>query len=123
MADETDPLATTPAAPYTAVIFTSLRADAHEADEYAETAHLMQQLAAEQPGYLGIESCRDPVSGLGITVSYWTNAAAARAWKGVTEHRLAQHRGRTEWYRRYRVRVATVEREYGERRGGADGTG
>lgn len=112
MTSHADPFANTPAPPYTAVIFTSLRAAAHEADEYAETAHRMQNLAAEQPGYLGLESCRDPVSGLGITVSYWTSAAAARAWKGVAEHRLAQQRGRTEWYARYRVRIATVEREY-----------
>ncbi|HET6877846.1 MAG TPA: antibiotic biosynthesis monooxygenase [Jatrophihabitans sp.] len=112
MTSQTEPFASTPAPPYTAVIFTSLRATAHEADEYAETAHRMEQLAAEQPGYLGIESCRDPVSGLGITVSYWASDAAARAWKRVAEHRQAQHRGRSEWYRRYRVRVARVERDY-----------
>lgn len=89
-----------------------MRAAAHEADGYAETAHRMESLAAEQPGYLGIESCRDAVSGIGITVSYWTTAAAARGWKNVAEHRLAQQRGRAEWYRGYRVRVATVERDY-----------
>jgi hypothetical protein len=27
--------------------------------------------------------------------------------------RLVQHRGRATWYRNYRVRIATVEREYG----------
>jgi heme-degrading monooxygenase HmoA len=100
--------ARTPRPPYTAVIFTSLHTD--DDAGYDETAEAMERLAAEQPGYLGIESAR---ADLGITVSYWATAADARAWKAVSEHRLAQQRGRTTWYRTYRVRVATVEREYG----------
>jgi heme-degrading monooxygenase HmoA len=98
----------TPPPPYTAVIFTSVRTDVD--DGYAETADAMERLAEEQPGYLGIEAARD---GLGITVSYWASAEHARAWKNVAEHRLAQRRGRERWYRTYRVRIATVEREYG----------
>lgn len=107
--------AATPPPPYTAVIFTSVRTEADEAG-YAETAEAMEMLAAQQPGFLGIESARD---GLGITVSYWAGAEHARAWKSVAEHRLAQQRGRDTWYRTYRVRVATVEREYAMERGEA----
>jgi heme-degrading monooxygenase HmoA len=101
--------AATPDPPYTAVIFTSVRT-ARGDDAYAEMAERMEQLARRQPGYLGIESAREE---LGITVSYWQTAAAARAWKAIAEHRIAQNLGREEWYRTYRVRVATVEREYG----------
>ena len=100
--------AETPAPPYTAVIFTSVRTE--DVEGYAETAARMEELAAEQPGYLGIESAR---SDLGITVSYWATAEDARAWKAVAAHRLAQRTGRERWYREYRVRIATVEREYG----------
>lgn len=104
-----DPIARTPPPPYTAVIFTSVRT-ADDPEGYAATSAAMEELAAAQPGYLGIESARDDV---GITVSYWATPADARAWKAVAEHRLAQRLGRERWYRRYRVRVATVEREYG----------
>ena len=104
------PIATTPEPPYTAVIFTSVRTDTG-AEDYAATAARMEELAAQQPGYLGIESARDDL--LGITVSYWRTADEARAWKAVAEHRLAQQRGRREWYASYRVRIATVAREYG----------
>ena len=38
---------------------------------------------------------------------------AARDWKRVASHLVAQHRGRDVWYRDYRVRVATVTRDYG----------
>jgi heme-degrading monooxygenase HmoA len=70
----------------------------------------MEALAAEQPGYLGFESARGE---LGITVSYWTDEGAARAWKQVAAHLVAQRRGRLDWYADYRVRVAVVQRDYG----------
>ncbi len=72
----------------------------------------MEELAAQQPGYLGIDSVRDPETRFGITVSYWRDEASARAWKQVAEHLEAQRLGRTRWYESYTIRVATVEREY-----------
>ena len=103
------PFASTPEPPYTAVIFTSVRT-ATGGDDYAATMRRMEILVVTQPGYLGIESARED---LGVTVSYWRTAADALTWKAVAEHLLAQERGRAEWYADYRVRVATVEREYG----------
>lgn len=101
-------LAATPEPPYTAVIFTSLRTPGDRG--YAAAAAAMDALARRQPGYLGVESAREEV---GITVSYWVDDAAARAWKQVAEHLLVQRAGRERWYADYRVRVATVTRDYG----------
>ena len=101
----------TPRPPYTAVIFTSVRTDA-ETQQYAATSDRMEELAAQQPGYLGIESARDS-GGQGITVSYWATEADAIAWKRVAEHQDAQRRGREAWYAAYTVRIATVHRDYG----------
>src|SRR5580658_4992052 len=98
--DQADPqIAATPEPPYVAVIFTSLRTAGDNG--YARTAEEMLALASQQDGYLGVESARE---GLGITVSYWRDEAAARSWKLVAEHLAAQRRGRDEWYRDYRVR-------------------
>lgn len=97
--------------PYTAVIFTNMRS-AHDDDGYDRAAARMVELAAEQPGYRGIESVRG-ADGCGITVSYWDSDADARAWKQHSEHLATQQTGRHSWYRWYRLRVATVEREYG----------
>src|SRR5947209_1216596 len=105
------PFASTPEPPYSAVIFTSVRTDGG-GEAYAATMRRMEELVAVQPGYLGVESAREE---LGVTVSYWRTPADALAWKSVTEHLAAQQRGRAEWYADYRVRVATVEREYGPR--------
>ncbi|MGZ3441416.1 MAG: antibiotic biosynthesis monooxygenase family protein [Polyangia bacterium] len=104
-------IAATPAPPYVAVLFTSLRTEL-DAAGYDAMAAEMERLGALQPGYLGIESARG-ADGFGITISYWRDAEAARAWKGVAEHLGAQKLGRERWYRAYRVRVAEVLREYG----------
>jgi heme-degrading monooxygenase HmoA len=102
--------AATPAPPYYAVIFASRRRG-DDAD-YGATADRMVELAATQPGYLGIETCRDE-SGFGITVSYWRSEEDIRAWKRNAEHALAREQGRTTWYEHYELRVAKVERAYG----------
>jgi heme-degrading monooxygenase HmoA len=101
-------IAATPEPPYVAVVFTSLRTQGDNG--YGLMVMRMDELAAKQPGYLGHESARDDV---GITVSYWVDEDAARAWKQVAEHLVAQQRGRGVWYSDYRVRVASVLREYG----------
>lgn len=99
--------ARTPEVPYYAVIFTSVRQPGD--DGYGETATEMLRLAAKQPGFLGVESARQEI---GITVSYWADLDAIKAWKQNTDHRLAQGRAR-DWYASFRVRVCRVEREYG----------
>jgi heme-degrading monooxygenase HmoA len=104
-------IVTTPEPPYVAVIFTSLRTAAH-GDEYAAMAERMEVLARTQPGYFGIESARSP-EGFGISVAYFTTQEHARAWKQNVEHLGAQKLGREKFYAAYRVRIATVEREYG----------
>lgn len=102
------PIADTPEPPYTAVIFSSVRTEGEQG--YARMSERMNQLAAEQPGFLGVESAREEV---GITVSYWVTEQDAANWKQVAEHLVAQERGREVWYADYRVRVATVNRDYG----------
>lgn len=103
-----DAFAHTPRPPYVAVIFTSRLRD--NDPDYELTARKMVALARSQPGFLGIESARET---LGITVSYWSDEDAARSWKQVYEHLGAQYLGKTRWYEEYRVRIATIVRDYG----------
>jgi heme-degrading monooxygenase HmoA len=103
-------IATTPEPPYFAVIFTSLRTAADSAG-YAATAERMLELAAQQPGFLGVESARGD-DGLGITVSYWASEDAIRAWRRHAEHAVAQQQGRGKWYEQYALRVCRVERAW-----------
>lgn len=102
-------IASTPAPPYYAVVFTSQRAGDDRG--YDAMAQRLAQRAAAQPGYLGMESARG-ADGFGITVSYWSSLEAIAAWKADAEHLHAQARGPADWYTRYAVRVSRVERAY-----------
>ena len=101
-------LARTPDPPYWAVIFTSLR-NRQPGDKFDETDEHMTALAAQQPGYLGMETAYADV---GITVSYWSDEEAIAAWRRNAEHAFAQYEGRTRWLDAYELRVARVERAH-----------
>jgi heme-degrading monooxygenase HmoA len=101
-------VAKTPEPPYYAVIFTSLRTEVD--DGYSAMAGKMLELAALQPGFLGVESAYE---GLGITVSYWADLESIKSWKANSEHLEAQRLGRDRWYSSYKTRISKVERDYG----------
>ncbi|MCE2868792.1 MAG: antibiotic biosynthesis monooxygenase [Xanthomonadaceae bacterium] len=101
-------IASTPKPPYYAVIFTSLRTEGDNG--YGDMATKMVELAAQQSGFLGIESAREE---LGITVSYWSDLESIRNWKTNAEHLQAQRLGREQWYASFKVRISKVERDYG----------
>lgn len=104
-------IAKTPKPPYYAVIFTSLRTDGDRG--YDHMADRMNELAAQQPGFLGAETART-TDGLGITVSYWSSEEAIIAWKSHADHKIAQETGSRVWYSEYQLRIAKVERAYGK---------
>jgi heme-degrading monooxygenase HmoA len=95
--------------PYYAVIFTSVKSKLGHNSDYDEMAEKMVKLASTQNGFLGLDSARNEV---GVTVSYWKDLAAIRAWRQNLEHLEAQSMGKEKWYKCYTVRVAKVEREY-----------
>lgn len=100
-------IAKTPKPPYYAVIFSNLRTD--NLDGYDAMASRMERLAANQSGFLGIESVRN---GLGVTISYWRTLQDVHRWKANWEHQQAQELGKTKWYKQYAVRVCKVEYDY-----------
>ena len=95
--------------PYYAVIFSSQRTAGDSG--YSDMGDRMVELAAQQAGYLGVESVRG-ADGFGITVSYWESEAAITAWKANAEHLEAQANGHAQWYSQFQTRVAKVERAY-----------
>ncbi|MRX26631.1 antibiotic biosynthesis monooxygenase [Kangiella sp. HZ709] len=100
-------IANTPKPPYYCVVFTSLVSN--NISGYGEMAQQMLELAAIQPGYLGIESAREKV---GITVSYWKDLESIKNWKANSKHLVAQKYGKEKWYSDFSVRIAKVEHDY-----------
>ncbi|MEU9874642.1 antibiotic biosynthesis monooxygenase family protein [Streptomyces phaeochromogenes] len=102
--------------PYYAVVFTSVKTEEGGRDGvaggYGETNERMEELVEKIPGYLGMDYAGSP-GGLSITVGYFRDADAVEEWRTNAEHRAAQKRGRAEWYERYSLHVAKVERSHG----------
>ncbi|AVH61321.1 MULTISPECIES: antibiotic biosynthesis monooxygenase family protein [Streptomyces] len=96
--------------PYYAVVFTSVRTEG--GNGYGETAERMEELVKDVPGYLGMDHAGTP-GGLSVTVGYFRDEVAIKEWGAQVEHRAAQQRGRAEWYERYTLHVAKVERSHG----------
>jgi heme-degrading monooxygenase HmoA len=101
-------IASAPAPPYYAVIFTSKRTDGDNG--YAQIAERVVKLAEKQPGFLGAESARN-ADGTGITVSYWDSLTAIKTFKEETLHVEAQRMGKDRWYATFGLRVCKVERD------------
>jgi len=100
-------IANTPKPPYYAVIFSAIRTDGDIG--YGKMGDRMVELASKQEGFLGVESVREE---LGITVSYWQDLASIKNWRNNTEHSVARTKGKADWYKAFKVRIAKVERDY-----------
>jgi len=98
----------TPKPPYYAVIFTSIRTE--EEERYIEMLDKMVELAQQQKGFLGMESAKNEI---GITVSYWDTLEAIKNWKMNADHAEAREKGKSIWYKKFKVRISKVERDYG----------
>lgn len=92
-----------------AVIFASLRRS--DFSGYDNMAAEIEQLALQQPGFLGMDSARG-ADGVGVTVSYWQSEEDIAAWKRHARHLVAQRYGQERWYSGYTLRVARIERGY-----------
>jgi len=82
--------------------------------EYLERAAQLAPLLALVDGFISIErftSMGDPAKLLSL--SFWRDEAAVRAWREQEQHRAAQTAGRAGVFEHYRLRVAEVMRDYG----------
>ena len=95
-----------------AVIFEVLPTDDGKA-RYLEIAGELKQHLAGVPGFISIErfqSLVDPDKILSL--SFWEDEEAIRQWRNLEVHRAAQAQGREQLFRDYRIRVASVLRDY-----------
>ena len=82
-----------------AVIFRAKIAELDE--EYSQVAEKMRELALGKYGCMEFASVME--SNEEISISYWDNEDQIKAWKGDSEHLMAQELGRSRWYETYRV--------------------
>ncbi|QDZ00679.1 antibiotic biosynthesis monooxygenase [Nitratireductor mangrovi] len=96
-----------------AVIF-EVEPAAGKRDVYLDIAARLRPLLDEIDGFMSIErfqSLSDPNRVLSL--SFWRDEDAVKAWRNTQEHRQAQAAGRGGIFAGYRLRIAHVARDYG----------
>ena len=95
------------------VIFEVWPAQGHR-DEYLDLAAELRPELEEVDGFISVEGFESITEkGKMLSLSTWRDEAAVRAWRNVASHRAAQAKGRASVFAKYRLRVASVLRDYG----------
>lgn len=96
------------------VVIFELEAGPGQEDAYFELAAALQDSLTRIDGFISVERF-EHVSRPGqyLSLSTWRDEAAVQAWRVQMEHRQAQTRGRADILKSYRLRVASVIRDYG----------
>jgi heme-degrading monooxygenase HmoA len=94
-----------------AVIFEVWAADR---DAYLDIAADLRPRLEQIDGFLSVERFeslteKDKI----LSLSFWRDEEAVKAWRNQPEHQMAQKAGRGGIFRDYRLRVAHVTRDYG----------
>jgi heme-degrading monooxygenase HmoA len=98
-----------------AVIFELTPADGHR-QEYLDIAAQLRPLLDGIDGFISIERFESLTApGKILSLSFWRDEDAVAQWRNMEWHRIAQARGRATVFDDYRLRVASVSRDYGMR--------
>jgi heme-degrading monooxygenase HmoA len=105
-----------------AVIFEVWPAGGRAAEYFDLAASLKSDLASID-GFISVERFESlATKGKYLSLSFWRDEEAVRAWRDLERHRRAQVKGRGGVFADYRLRVASVVRDYGmKERGDAPG--
>jgi len=96
-----------------AIIFEVWPTPGHKADYLAHAARLRTELE-QIDGFISVErfeSIAEP--GKMLSLSFFRDEAAVTRWRNHAEHRATQAEARAGIFKDYRLRVASVLRDYG----------
>ena len=96
-----------------AVIFEVEPREGH-AGAYFDLAGELKPLVEGFDGFISVERFEAVLTpGRFLSLSFWRDEEAVRAWRNTEEHRQAQKAGRGGVFAGYRLRIAQVIRDYG----------
>ncbi|WP_113156106.1 antibiotic biosynthesis monooxygenase [Nitratireductor sp. OM-1] len=96
-----------------AVIF-EVEPAAGKRDAYLGIAADLRPMLDGVDGFISIERFQSLNDGNRVlSLSFWRDEEAVKAWRNTEEHRQAQRAGRNGIFSGYRLRIAHVLRDYG----------
>jgi heme-degrading monooxygenase HmoA len=95
-----------------AVIFEVLPAPGRK-QEYLDLAAALRPELEKIDGFISVERFASLTNeGKLLSLSVFRDETAVQTWRNLAEHRIAQARGRAGIFSDYRIRVASVLRDY-----------
>jgi len=83
-------------------------------DDYLDIAAELRAHLKQIDGFISVERFESLTEkGKMLSLSFFRDEAAVQAWRNVAEHRAAQAKGRGGIFKDYRLRIASVIRDYG----------
>jgi heme-degrading monooxygenase HmoA len=96
-----------------AVIFEVWPAEG-QTDAYLDLAAALRSELVGLDGFISVERFRSLTApDKLLSLSFWRDEDAVRAWRNGPHHRATQARGRGGVFANYRLRIADVSRDYG----------
>lgn len=97
-----------------AVIFEVIPAPGRK-QEYLDLAEKLRPELEKMDGFISIERFESLTNkGKMLSLSIWRDEDAVKRWRQFEGHRVAQAKGRSGIFADYRLRVASVIRDYGK---------
>ena len=83
-------------------------------ETYLEHAARLRPMLEQMDGFISVERFQSITNpGKLVSLSFWRDEVAVRAWREHADHRITQRVGREGVFDDYRLRVANVVRDYG----------
>jgi heme-degrading monooxygenase HmoA len=82
-------------------------------NEYFDIAGELKETLLKMEGFISIERFQSLADDNKLlSLSFWRDEAAVKAWRTLSCHRSAQGKGKNRMFEYYRLRVASVARDY-----------
>jgi len=82
-------------------------------EEYLQIASKLKEFLQNRKGFISIERFQSLIEeNKLLSLSFWEDEKAIEIWRNMFEHRIAQDKGNSKIFEKYRIRVANVLRDY-----------
>lgn len=83
-------------------------------DKYLELAASMRTAVESIDGFISVERFQSIVDEHKmLSLSFFDSHKSLDEWRNLADHRMAQQMGRSKYFANYRLRIATIDRDYG----------
>lgn len=87
-------------------------------ERYLQLAAELKPLLSDTPGFISIERFQSlSTPGRILSLSWWEDEESVAGWKRNVMHQAAQKKGKKSIFSFYRIRIASVLRDYSSDKG------